>query len=77
MKPQEFFYGSAAAAAGLAGAELGKSLGNEVGALAFSVMFGGSGKPLQCKIGKVHPEDLALWVQFNDPGERPAPGLIQ
>lgn len=49
--------------AGLAGAGLSKSLGNTVGALPFSVVFGASGALLHHKIGKVLPEELALWSQ--------------
>jgi len=50
--------------AGLAGAELSKSLGNGVGALPFSVVFGSSGELLHRKIGKVLAQDLALWEQL-------------
>lgn len=49
---------------GFAGAELSKSLGNGVGALPFSVVFGSSGELLHSKIGKVLPEELALWAQL-------------
>lgn len=50
--------------AGLAGTELSKSLGNLAGSLPFSVVFGASGQLLHRKVGKVLPEDLALWAQF-------------
>ncbi|SFB67518.1 Thiol-disulfide isomerase or thioredoxin [Polaromonas sp. OV174] len=47
--------------AGLGGTDLSKSLGNQSGALPFSVVFGASGQLLHRKIGQVHPEDLVLW----------------
>ncbi|MGH6639005.1 MAG: TlpA disulfide reductase family protein [Polaromonas sp.] len=50
--------------AGLSGAELSKSLGNLAGGLPFSAVFGASGQLLHRKIGKVLPEDLALWAQL-------------
>lgn len=50
--------------AGLAGADLSKSLGNLAGGLPFSVVFGASGQLLARKIGKVLPEDLALWLKL-------------
>ena len=50
--------------AGLTGAELSKSLGNAVGGLPFTVVFGSSGEPLQRKIGKLLAEDLDLWTQL-------------
>lgn len=48
--------------AGFSGTELSKSLGNLVGGLPFSVVFGGSGQLLHRKTGKVSPQDLALWT---------------
>lgn len=59
-KPLSFPVGMA----GLAGAELSKSLGNAVGGLPFTVVFGSSGVPLHRKIGKVLAEDLDLWTQL-------------
>ena len=59
-KPLNFPVGMA----GLAGTELSKSLGNVAGSLPFSVVFGASGQLLHRKIGKVSPEDLALWAQL-------------
>lgn len=50
--------------AGLAGTELSKSLGNQTGGLPFTVVFGASGKLLHRKLGKVSPEDLALWAKL-------------
>ncbi len=59
-KPLSFPVGMA----GLAGAELSKSLGNAVGGLPFTVVFGSSGEPLHRKTGKVLTEDLDLWTQL-------------
>lgn len=59
-KPLHFPVGMA----GLAGTELSKSLGNQTGGLPFTVVFGGSGKLLHRKLGKVSPEDLALWAKL-------------
>ena len=50
--------------AGLAGADLSKSLGNRARGLPFSVVFGASGQLLAHKLGKVLPEDLALWLKL-------------
>ena len=50
--------------AGLNGAELSKSLGNRAGGLPFSVVFGAGGELLHRKIGKVLPEELALWAKL-------------
>lgn len=49
--------------AGLTGADLSKSLGNLVGGLPFSVVFGAAGQLLHRKMGKVQPEDLARWIK--------------
>lgn len=57
-KPLHFPVGMA----GLAGTDLSKTLGNLAGSLPFSVVFGASGELLHRKIGKVLPEDLALWL---------------
>jgi thiol-disulfide isomerase/thioredoxin len=45
--------------AGLAGAELGRGLGNVAGGLPFSVVFGANGAVLYRKLGRLHPADLA------------------
>ena len=47
--------------AGLYGSELGKSLGNVSESLPFSVVIGSAGGILQRKLGRLSPEDLALW----------------
>lgn len=52
------------ALAGFAGTELSRSLGNVSGALPFSVVFGADGSVLHRKLGKVSPEELALWAQL-------------
>jgi thiol-disulfide isomerase/thioredoxin len=59
-KPLNFPVGMA----GLAGTELSKSLGNQTGGLPFTVVFGASGQLLHRKLGKVSPEDLALWSKL-------------
>jgi thiol-disulfide isomerase/thioredoxin len=51
--------------AGLGGTELSKSLGNIAGSLPFTAVFGASGELLHRKIGKVLPEDLALWAKLS------------
>ena len=48
--------------AGLAGTELTRSMGNLVGALPFSVVLGADGSILHRKMGRVTPEELALWA---------------
>ena len=45
--------------AGLAGAELGRGLGNVAGGLPFTVVFGASGAVVYCKMGRLHAEDMA------------------
>jgi thiol-disulfide isomerase/thioredoxin len=52
------------AMAGLPGTELSRSLGNLSGALPFSVAIGSDGLVRQRKMGRLTPEDLALWVQL-------------
>ncbi|MFP8778616.1 TlpA disulfide reductase family protein [Hydrogenophaga sp. RWCD_12] len=52
------------ALAGFAGTELSRSLGNVSGALPFSVVFGADGTVLHRKLGKVSPEELAVWAQL-------------
>lgn len=51
--------------AGLGGTELSKSLGNIAGSLPFTAVFSASGELLHRKIGKILPEDLALWAKLN------------
>ena len=48
--------------AGLEGTELSRSLGNESGALPFSLALGASGAVLQRKLGKLKAEDLGRWA---------------
>jgi hypothetical protein len=48
--------------AGLGGTELGKSLGNLVGGLPFSVVVGSRGSVLHRKMGRLATADLALWA---------------
>jgi len=48
--------------AGLTGTELGKSLGNEVGGLPFTVVLDGQGRVIQRKVGKLTPDDIKKWV---------------
>lgn len=50
--------------AGMAGAELGRGLGNVAGGLPFSVVLGSNGMVLQRKLGRLHVEDLANWVRL-------------
>lgn len=45
--------------AGLAGAELGRGLGNVAGGLPYSVVVGANGAVLYRKMGRLHPADLA------------------
>lgn len=51
--------------AGLAGTELGKSLGNLTGGLPFTVVFGKEGTVLHRKMGKVTPADLSAWAALH------------
>lgn len=48
--------------AGLNGTELGRSMGNVTGGLPFTVVLGAEGGVLHRKMGRVTPEDLALWA---------------
>lgn len=48
--------------AGLAGTELGRSLGNLAGGLPFTVVLGSAGTVLQRKMGKLSPADLQAWA---------------
>nr|WP_240933334.1 TlpA disulfide reductase family protein [Diaphorobacter sp. HDW4B] len=49
------------ALAGLTGTDLGRALGNEVGGLPFSVLFGKDGNILRRKMGQLTEKDLAQW----------------
>ena len=46
---------------GLDGSDLGRNLGNSVGGLPFTVVFGSAGTVLHRKMGKVSPDDLKVW----------------
>jgi thiol-disulfide isomerase/thioredoxin len=48
--------------AGLAGAELGRNLGNLTGGLPFTVVLSGDGVVRQRKMGRVLPADLQAWT---------------
>ena len=48
--------------AGLAGTELTRTMGNPAGALPFTVVLGADGSMLHRKMGRVTPEELALWA---------------
>ena len=50
--------------AGLAGADLGRGLGNLAGGLPFSVVVGGNGQVLQRKMGRLSASDLDAWVRL-------------
>lgn len=47
--------------AGLAGADLGRQLGNWAGGLPFTVVLGGDGSIAHRKMGRLTVEDLTLW----------------
>jgi thiol-disulfide isomerase/thioredoxin len=49
--------------AGLAGMELTRQLGNQAGALPFSVMFDAAGKPVHQKLGETNYDELSAWAQ--------------
>jgi thiol-disulfide isomerase/thioredoxin len=51
------------AMAGFGGTELSKSLGNQAGALPFTVVFDAEGRLVQRKTGQLTPEDLAQWIK--------------
>lgn len=55
--PLEFPIGMA----GLAGADLARSLGNLAGGLPFTVVFGADGAVLHRKLGRVNAGDLEAW----------------
>jgi hypothetical protein len=48
--------------AGLTGTELGKTLGNEVGGLPFTVVLDAQGRLIQRKVGKLTLDDIKKWV---------------
>lgn len=50
------------ALAGLAGVDLGKTLGNLAGGLPFTVVFGSDGLVAQRKMGQVSASDLRVWT---------------
>jgi thiol-disulfide isomerase/thioredoxin len=54
--------GFAIGLAGFDGTELSRRLGNERGALPFTVVFGKEGRVLHRKLGEVTPEELATWA---------------
>lgn len=54
--------GFAIGLAGFDGTELSRRLGNERGALPFTVVFGKDGRVLQRKLGEVTPEELESWA---------------
>ncbi len=49
--------------AGLDGVELARTLGNDSGALPFSVLFSADGAVLTRKLGALHEEELADWAR--------------
>lgn len=51
--------------AGLQGTDLGRSLGNSVGGLPFTVVFGAAGTVLHRKIGQLTPVDLQQWAALS------------
>jgi len=48
--------------AGLTGTDVGRSLGNSISALPFSVLFGADGRVLARKMGKLEMADLTDWL---------------
>ncbi|MDM7457498.1 MAG: TlpA disulfide reductase family protein [Tepidimonas sp.] len=49
--------------AGLGGTDLGRQLGNDTGALPFTVVFDRAGRIAHRKLGQVKPQDLQAWAQ--------------
>ena len=49
--------------AGFEGTDLSRRLGNEGGALPFTVVFDRSGRPVQRKLGETSFDQLAAWAQ--------------
>jgi len=48
--------------AGMAGTELGRLLGNEVGGLPFTVVLDGKGSLIQRKLGKLSAQEIQAWA---------------
>jgi thiol-disulfide isomerase/thioredoxin len=48
----------------LDGSELARQLGNPSGSLPFSIAINAQGGIVQRKLGRLNPEDLALWAQL-------------
>jgi thiol-disulfide isomerase/thioredoxin len=48
----------------LGGTELARQLGNPSGSLPFSIAINAQGGIVQRKLGRLNPEDLALWAQL-------------
>jgi hypothetical protein len=50
--------------AGALGSELGRGLGNLAGGLPFSVVLNGEGLVVLRKLGRLTPDDLAVWLRL-------------
>jgi peroxiredoxin len=48
--------------AGAGGSELGRTLGNQAGALPFTVLISRDGRIVQRKLGPIKPAELRLWL---------------
>lgn len=55
--------GFAVGLAGMSGTDLARSLGNQAGALPFTVLLDAQGKIAQRKLGETHHEELVGWVK--------------
>jgi thiol-disulfide isomerase/thioredoxin len=55
--------GYAIGLAGFEGIELGRRLGNERGALPFTVVFDAAGRIVQRKLGETHYDELVAWAK--------------
>jgi len=55
--------GFAVGLAGLSGTDLARSLGNQAGALPFTVLLDAQGKVVQRKLGETQHNELAGWVK--------------
>jgi thiol-disulfide isomerase/thioredoxin len=55
--------GYAIALAGFEGTELSRRLGNERGALPFTVLFDAAGRIVQRKLGETHYDELVAWAK--------------
>ncbi|MFO4987281.1 hypothetical protein RCK87_26415, partial [Salmonella enterica subsp. enterica serovar 1,4,[5],12:i:-] len=53
--------GFAIGLAGMSGTDLSRSLGNQAGALPFTVLFDAQGKIIQRKLGETHYDELVGW----------------